>query len=67
MAVDEDEVPEVDAFDRPDLELSPETHQVQAEMAAERGESYDPYEVEERAREWVAEAPDPIEDAEPVE
>lgn len=55
------------AFDRPDLELAPETHHVQAEMAAERGEEYDPYEVEQRADAWVESAPDPIEDAEPVE
>lgn len=66
MAVD-DEVPEVEAFDRSDLMLSPEMHQVQAEMAAERGEEYDPYEFERACEERVAEAPDPIEDAEPVE
>ena len=65
MAVDD--VPEVEEFDRPDLTLAPETHRVQAEMAAERGETYDPYEAERRAREWVDTAPDPIEDAEPVE
>ena len=66
MAV-EDDVPDVEAFDRPDLELSPEMHHVQAEMAAERGEEYDPYEFERASRERVAGAPDPIEDAEPVE
>ena len=66
MAIDDD-IPDVEAFDRPDLDLSPETHRVQAEMADERGETYDPYEAEARARQWVSEAPDPIEDAEPVE
>lgn len=65
MAVDD--VPDVEEFDRPDLELSPETHRVQAEMAAERGETYDPYEAERRARQWAEAAPDPIDDAEPVE
>ena len=66
MAVEED-VPDVDEFDRPDLELSPEMHQVQAEMAAERGEEYDPDAFERACKERVARAPDPIEDAEPVE
>lgn len=66
MAV-EDDVPSVEEFDRPDLALSPEMHRVQAEMAAERGEEYDPYEFEKLVAERVAEAPDPIEDAEPVE
>ena len=65
MAVDD--VPDVEEFDRPDLRLAPETHRVQAEMAAERGETYDPYEAERRAREWMEAAPDPIDDAEPVE
>lgn len=66
MAV-EDDVPDAEEFDRPDLYLAPETHRVQAEMAAERGETYDPYEVERRAKEWAKAAPDPIEDADPVE
>lgn len=61
MAI-EDEVPEDDEFDRPDLELAPETHRAQAEMAAERGETYDPYEVERRARDWARRAPDPMPD-----
>ena len=66
MAV-EDDVPDVEEFDRPDLELEPETHHAQAEMAAERGETYDPYEVERRARDWVRAAPDPVQESEPVE
>jgi len=45
---DSDGVPDAEHFDRPDLELSPEMHQAQAEMAAERGEEYDPYEQEAR-------------------
>lgn len=65
MAVED--VPEVSAFDRPDLQLSPEMHHAQAEMAAERGENYDPYEVERRIDEWMEDAPDPIEAAEPLE
>lgn len=67
MAVDDDDVPEVEAFDRPDLALSPEMHRVQAEIPAERGGGYDPYEFERASRERVANAPDPIDDAEPVE
>lgn len=63
----EDEVPDVEAFDRPDLEFAPESHHAQAEMAAERGEEYDPYEFERRCREQVAQMPDPFDDAEPVE
>lgn len=63
----EGEVPDVEEFDLPDLELAPESHHVQAEMAAERGEKYDPYEFERRCREQVEQMPDPIEDAEPVE
>lgn len=62
-----DEVPDVSAFDRSNLRLSPEMHQVQAEMAAERGEEYDPYAFEARCREQAENMPDPIEDAEPVE
>lgn len=65
MAV-EDDVPGVEEFDRPDLTLSPEMHQVQAEMAAERGEEYDPYEFEELVSSRVDQGPDPFEDAEPV-
>ena len=42
-------------------------HQLQAELAAERGEEYDPYEFEQRIRERVEVAPNPIEAAEPVE
>lgn len=66
MAV-EDDVPDVETFDWADLMLSPEMHQVQAEMAAERGEEYDPYEFERACEERVAAAPDPFDDAEPVE
>ena len=66
MAV-EDDGPTVEEFDRPDLELSPEMHQVQAEMAAERGEEYDPYEFERHVSELVDQAPDPFDDADPVE
>ena len=66
MAI-EDEVPDVEEFDRPDLEFAPESHHAQAEMAAERGEAYDPYEFERRSREQVDRMPDPIDDAEPVE
>lgn len=39
MAIDN---PDAEEFDRPELRLSPEMHAVQAEMAAERGEEYDP-------------------------
>lgn len=63
MAVEPDERD----FEDPDLQLSPEMHQLQAELAAERGEEYDPHGFEERVRERAAEAPDPIEAAEPVE
>ena len=66
MAV-EDEVPDVETFDRPDLLLAPESHHAQAEMAAERGEEYDPYEFERRCREQAERMPDPIDDAEPLE
>lgn len=66
MAV-EDDVPSVEEFDRPDLTLSPEMHHAQAEMAAERGDEYDPYEFEALVSERVDRAPDPFEDAEPVE
>lgn len=63
MALGED-VPGVDEFDRDDLELSPRTHHELAKLAAERGESYDPRELERRLDEVPD--PDPIEDAEPV-
>lgn len=66
MAVGDD-VPDVEAFDRDDLSLSPEMHQVQAEMAAERGEEYDPVEFEQGIRDQVDQMPDPFDDAEPVE
>lgn len=66
MAVGDD-VPDVEEFDRPDLRLSPETHRVQAEMAAERGEAYDPYEFERVCREQVEQMPAPIPDTEPTE
>lgn len=66
MAVEGD-VPDVDYFDREDLRLSPEMHHAQAEMAAERGEEYDPYEFERRIDEWMEDAPDHIKGAEPVE
>lgn len=62
-----EDVPSVDEFDREDLELSPEMHQAQAEMAAERGEEYDPEEFEQRIIARRDEWPHPIEDAEPVE
>lgn len=65
MAVEDG--PDVNEFDQPDLQLSPEMHQAQAEMAAERGENYDPYEFERRVRERVSEYPDPSEAAEPLE
>lgn len=66
MAV-EDDIPDLDEFDRPDLRLSPEMHRAQAEMAAERGEDYDPYEFEASLDEPVEQPPDPVEDAESVE
>jgi len=59
------ESPDVEDFDRPDLNLSPEMHLAQAEMAAERGEEYDPYEFE-KTLEDIPD-PHPIEDTEPVE
>lgn len=62
-----EDVPDVSEFDQHDLRLSPEMHHAQAEMAAERGESYDPYEFERRIDEWMEDAPDPIEGTEPVE
>lgn len=37
-----------DEFDRPELRLPPEFHRAQAEMAAERGEEYDPEAFEDR-------------------
>ena len=58
---------DVDDFDKPDLRLSPEMHQVQAEMAAERGEEYDPYAFEQAIDDRRDQWPDLIEDAEPVE
>lgn len=61
MALGED-VPDLDEFDRDDLRLSPRTHQVQAEMAAERGEEYDPYEFERAVRERVEQMPGPFEE-----
>lgn len=54
-------------FDRPEFDLSPETHLAQAEMAAERGEEYDPWEVEENVDEWTADAAPLLDVAEPVE
>lgn len=61
MALGED-VPDVDEFDRDDLRLSPRMHVAQAEMAAERGEEYDPYEFERGVRERVEQMPDPFEE-----
>lgn len=61
MALGED-VPDVDEFDRDDLRLSPEMHLAQAEMAAERGEEYDPYEFERDVRERVEQMPGPFEE-----
>lgn len=60
MAVESDE------FDREDLTLSPEMHRAQAEMAAERGEDYDPYERERELEELSEDWPD-LDEAEPVE
>lgn len=65
MTVD-DTVPDVNHFDRDDLRLTPKMHRVQAEMAAERGEEYDPYEFEERigpVKSWEQ----TLDDMEPVE
>jgi len=64
MAIELD-VPDVEEFDRDDLELSPRTHWELAKMAAERGEEYDPLEFERRLDEVPD--PDPIEDAVPVD
>lgn len=64
MAIDDD-APDVADFDRDDLRLSPQMHLAQAEMAAERGEEYDPLEFERRLDEVPD--PDPIEDAVPVD
>lgn len=50
-----EDVSDVDYFDREDLWLSPVMHRAQAEMAAERGEEYDPCEFERR----LAEVDDP--------
>lgn len=61
------DVPDVSEFDRPDLRLSAETHHAQAEMAAERGESYDPYAFERAIAERRDDWPDLIDDAQPVE
>lgn len=63
MAVGED-VPALDEFDREDLELSPEMHRELARMAAQRGEEYDPLELE-RGLDGVSD-PAPDDDAEPV-
>jgi hypothetical protein len=60
------EPPDPDEFDRDDLVLSPELHREQAKMAAARGEEYDPYEFEKRARDANVDI-DPIEDVEPVD
>lgn len=57
---------EADEFDREDLSLSPEMHRAQAEMAAERGEEYDPYEAEREMEERREDWPD-LDEAEPVE
>lgn len=55
------DVPDVDDVDRDDLRLSPRMHRTQAEMAAERGEEYDPYEFEQAVREQVERMPGPFE------
>jgi len=65
MAVED--VPDVSAFDRPHLRLSPEMHHTQAEMAAERGERYDPDDFEREIEAWMETVPGPFEGAEPVE
>lgn len=54
--------PKKSDFDDPDLRLEPELHLAQAEMAAERGEAYDPYEFEHGVRERVAQMPGPFEE-----
>lgn len=54
-------------FDRPNLRLSPEMHRAQAEMAAEHGREYGPYEFERQVDERVEESPGPIADADLVE
>lgn len=59
--------PDADEFDREDLELAPETHQALAEMAAEQGEEYDPYDYEHRMKEQRSDNPDPIGDVEAVD
>jgi len=65
------EVPEIaepeNASEIENLRLSPEMHQAQAEMAAERGEEYDPHEFERRIEERRDEAPHPVDDSVPVE
>lgn len=63
MAV-EGNVPDVDHFDREDLRLSPEMHHAQAEMAAERGEEYDPHEFERQLD--AVDDPEPFENEVPV-
>lgn len=60
------EVPDVEEFDKPDLLLSPQMHHAQAKMAAERGEKYDPYELEKELEERSEESPD-LDEAEPLE
>ncbi|ELZ00468.1 hypothetical protein [Natrialba asiatica] len=65
MADRDPSIPDREAFDRPDLPLSPEMHRIQAEMAAPRGEEYDLYAFE-RAIE-AEDEPHPIDDLEPVE
>lgn len=64
MAIGED-VPDVEEFDRDDLELSPRMHWELARMAAERGEEHDPLEFERRLDEVPD--PDPIDDAIPLD
>lgn len=54
-----------DEFDRPELRLPPAFHRAQAEMAAERGEAYDPVAFEDRIERDHDDWPD-LDDAEPV-
>lgn len=61
MAVDS---PDADEFDRAGLRLSPEMHEAQAAMAAERDEEYDPEAFERRIAADRDDWPDPIDDVE---
>jgi hypothetical protein len=60
-------IPDANEFDREDLRLSPQTHQALANMAAERGEEYDPHEYEERIAASRKSWDDVFDDVKPVE